>query len=708
MKRWKKGSMENVPMKNEHGSGGRQMVDVLKGKNVVIYGLSSETDRTIKEWNGKYNIIGLLDSFRTSGEQFGYSILDMNDVAKLPNVIIVAVARPGSCRAIAKKIGGFCRENGIELFDIRGNDLLLERKVVYDFKDARGYQRVEILRRAKRADAVSFDLFDTLVVREVPGSQEVLDILAARLEEQGIAFADLPEKRLEAEKRLSQGHAPSLEQIYADILKKEEGTAIQAGELAQMEYELDLSLLRPRKEMGAVLDEIARLGKDIYITSESYYHKEQIERILDRNGIGHIKEVVVSCEYDEGKRDGLYHRLMNKAHTGNILHIGDDAVADADAEERYGIQSFLIYSPMELLEMAGGLGLLEVAESLSDRIKVGMFAAEIFNSPFQFEDREQKIRIRSAFEIGYLLCAPMLVDFTEWFGKQAEKYQAGNIWFCSRDGYLMQKLFRKFYPDVETEYFLTSRTAAVRAGVMDRADIAYVDSMKFSGTAEENLYMRFGIDARHIPDAKTDEGESGLLKYAGPILKTAEVKRRNNRKYIETLSRREGRTALFDFVAKGTGQMFIRNLVLDEIVGLYFLQLEPEFMEGRHLWIEPFYREGEKEKSAIFENYYILETILTSPDPSVEEFDADGNPVYDIETRKRTDIECVMRAQAGILNYADRYLMICPRDEMKVNKKLDEAFLKLVHGIEILDQDFRELIVEDPFFNRMTAITDVM
>ena len=684
------------------------MEDRWSGKKIILYGLGTETERILKEWKGRYDVLGLLDSFRSQGEMFGCPILDIRNLAGVQDAVIVVVARPGSCRAIAGKIGGFCRENGLALFDIRGNDLLAEKKAVYDFKKINGYRRAELLRRVKGAGAVSFDLFDTLVVRSVPSQQEVLDILAVRLREKGIVIADFAEKRLASEKRLSQNHAPALTAIYEEVLKEEQNAGVQAEELARMEYELDVSLLRPRREMAAVLEEIVRSGRDVYITSESYYRKEQIKEILDRNGIVPVREALVSCEYDTGKNQDLYKRLLEKAGGRHILHIGDDAAADGEAAERHGIQPFLIYSSMELLEMAGGLGLTETAHSLSDRIRIGMFAAELFNSPFQFEDRERNIRVRTAAEIGYLFCAPMVLDFTRWFGERAEKYRAGNIWFCARDGYLVRQLFQKIYPQAQTAYFLTSRTAAVRAGVRDRADLAYVDSMKFSGAMEENLLIRFGIDARNVLDADRDREASGLLQYAKPILEAAEAKRRNNLKYIEKLPTGKGGIALFDFVAKGTSQMFLQHFVPQEMTGLYFLQLEPEFMKDKDLRIEPFYSEAERDDSAIFDNYYILETILTSPDPSVEEFDADGNPVYDIETRKRADIECVMQAQDGILNYADRYLSICPASEIKINKKLDEAFLKLVHKIEIWDQRFRELMVEDPFFNRMTEITDLL
>ncbi|WP_026667948.1 hypothetical protein [Butyrivibrio sp. AE2005] len=63
-------------------------------------------------------------------------------------------------------------------------------------------------------------------------------------------------------------------------------------------------------------------------------------------------------------------------------------------------------------------------------------------------------------------------------------------------------------------------------------------------------------------------------------------------------------------MAKGTTQMYLQKLFAQHIKGFYFLQLEPEFMADKGLDIEPFYSDEEKNSSAIFDNYYILETIL--------------------------------------------------------------------------------------------------
>ena len=99
---------------------------------------------------------------------------------------------------------------------------------------------------------------------------------------------------------------------------------------------------------------------------------------------------------------------------------------------------------------------------------------------------------------------------------------------------------------------------------------------------------------------------------------------------------------------------------------------------------------------------------MTSPMPSVKEFDVYGEPCYANETRRAEDIRCVQAVQEGIFDYFRTYRKLCQGMEGCVDKKLDEVFLSLIHKIAVLDKDFIGLKVEDPFFNRMTEVVDLM
>ncbi len=683
----------------------QRILSEYKGCKIAIYGLSIETERILVEIGESFQVVGLLDSYQNSGNLYGKPIISMECAAEASVKLILVAARPGSCRAIARRIGGICREKQIALFDIRGNDLCDVRRAAYNFKEVSGYTKSQVVQKASTYDAVSFDLFDTLIMRKVLFQSDVFELVDNRLRQHGIVIEDFPVKRMASEKELCRERAPKLSEIYSHMKHTYGIVEIEPEQMAVMEWEIDCGLLVPRREVCRLLSDLERQGKKIYIVSDSYYNKKQIVRILRQCGITRYTDVFVSCEYGKGKQQGLFREYKEEADAWSYCHIGDDVAADVEYAEKSGISTCRLYSGIDFLEQAGYMGLWDYTECLSDRIRIGMFVANVFNSPFQFETEECRIAVSAAYDIGYIFFAPMICDFVMWFREQADKHQLENILFCARDGYLVKQLYDELCNQISSVYFLTSRMAAIRAGMENEEDIRYVESMKFSGSLFKQLEERFGI---RVNIENQENERTGLLDYRQEILERAAVNRKNYYTYIEQLGIKKGITGFFDFVARGTTQMYIGRLMEQHLKGIYFLRLDQEQMKGKNLDIISFYDTEEMNSSVIFRDYYILETMLTAPMPSVKEFDGNGRPVYTEETRKESDIRCFQEAQEGIRGYFREYLKLCPISARKINKKLDELLLSLVHGIEITDLDFLNLKVEDPFFNRMTEITDML
>lgn len=686
-----------------------------RDRKIALYGLGTETERALHGLGGRYEIAGLMDSFRTDGESFGRPVISFERAVGMGVALIIVVARPGSCRAIAKTIGERCRREGIALMDIRGRDLLEAGKVSYQFSNVDGVTRAALEDQIRKADIVSFDLFDTLVMRRTLSSDDVAELVDCRLREKGILIEDFSKRRLESEKELSRDTAPTLTEIYQHMLEgldNSNAEALTAGQLAETEWTVDFGLLVPRKDVCDIFRRSLDSGKKVYVVSDTYYSRSQLAQILEKCGIVEYTDILSSSGCRLGKSQGLYQRLKGEGNPERYLHIGDDAVADVEKARGCGFDTCRLFSGLDLLEEAGYLGLSECVRSLSDRLRAGMFVSVIFNSPFQFEDADRSICIHNAYEIGYLICAPVVSDFVLWFRRHVKEKQFQNIWFSARDGYLIQKMYEYLAQmsddKEETLYFLTSRTAAIRAGMRDENDIRYVDEMKFSGTLEENLKERFGIDTAGTEYGNAGSSENSLLKYRDIILERARVSYGNYQKYIRKLRIADGDTAFFDFVAKGTVQMYVQRLTGSHLKGFYFLQLEKEYMIEKELDIQAFYGKEETDACAVYDNYYILETVLTAPHPSVKEFDGEGDPVYAEETRSERDLLCFKRAQEGIFDSFQTYISLCPEPERRENKRLDEIFLELIHKIKISDSDFLNLVVEDSFFNRMTKIADVI
>ena len=528
-----------------------------KGEKIALYGLGIETQKTMMSLGEAYEIIGLLDSFSIDGSLYGRQIISFDHAVSEGVKLIIVVARPGSCRSIAKKIGKECVEKGIALMDIRGQNLLETKRISYHFHDANIVTKTEIEDKIKRAEVVSFDMFDTLVMRRTLYADDVVEYVNCRLKEKDIYIGDLCRKRMASEKKMARNAAPTLVEIYQNVLEELENDLppnITAVQLAAIEWDVDFELLVPRKEVCDLFRKAVKCGKRVYVVSDTYYSKAQLIKILEKCSITEYTDIFASSDYGIGKKEGLYKYLKNKEKSAKCLHIGDDIVADVQSAQKYGFETCRLYSGLDLLELLGNLGVQDCLDSLSDHLKIGMFVSNIFNTPFQVEKAEKNIEIAAAYDIGYLFCAPIFSDFILWFHGHMQKEQFQNIWFSARDGYLIRRMYsyliRMLGQEDQTVYFLTSRIAAIRAGMRNREDICYVDEMQYSGTLEEKLLERFGIDANDTGSEKSLVSEHGLMQYKSLIIEKAQTASENYQKYVKKLNVRDSDIAFFDFVAK--------------------------------------------------------------------------------------------------------------------------------------------------------------
>ncbi len=654
---------------------------------IALYGLGTETERFLNNHKKEYCIEGLLDSYRISGEVYGYPIISIQHAVEIGVKSIIVIARPGSCKVIAKKIREVCLNNDICLLDVRGNDLLELSGAKYDFSGIEGYTKEELKSAIDKADIISFDLFDTLISRKFYYYTDIFELLEVD-----------PLLRLNAEKELSKFGAPKLLEIYEKVIKDGHYIDKSSEALAEAEWNFDFSSMFLRNGMRDILLYAKNNGKQVVLTTDCYYSAKHVKDILARFNIDFFDDIFVSSESGTSKTQELYSKVLEGKTGVSALHIGDDEYADVEKARLYGFDTFRIYSGKDLFDLLGGMGIETWADTYSDRVKLGLYIAKQFSDPFQFEDSQKRMMIDKAANIGDEICAPVITDFTIWMDRKCEEYKFDNLLLCARDGYIIDKIWKKINSKCREIYFLTSRTAAIRAGVTSETDVEYVDSMKYFGDEKENLLVRFGINCETVD----------LCRKNDIILSNARMKRKNYMKYMDSLQLSRDNLGIFDFVAKGTTQFFIQKIIKQHLVGLYFLQLEPEFMSDKNLEIDSFYKNEERDDSVIFDNYYILETVLTSLDPSVDEFDDQGRPVYSSETRSRDNLDCVTFIQEGIMEYVDDYLKMVPKDKRLINKKINEAFLSLINKISITDPLFNSLVIEDPFFGRMTDIKDVM
>lgn len=183
---------------------------------------------------------------------------------------------------------------------------------------------------------VSFDVFDTLICRSVKDPTDVFDMICPDI-------TDFKGKRINAEKKARQicgKEDCTLSEIYAQF---SDFSVEQKAVMQQKEIEAECEACYANSEMLDYFNKCRDAKKRIIIVSDMYLSSDTIKIILTQNGynLDGIK-MYVSSEAGVTKRSGnLYKHIIKEESTSDILHIGDNSIADYYMAKKSGIDAFL-------------------------------------------------------------------------------------------------------------------------------------------------------------------------------------------------------------------------------------------------------------------------------------------------------------------------------------------------------------------------------
>ena len=241
----------------------------------------------------------------------------------------------------------------------------------------KSYSRAALIEEVEKHDIISFDIFDTLVMRNVYYNKDVFRIMAQKLDHVwGIDFFSV---RTEAEQVLSQETYPYIEEIYAYISQKCPCLYGKEAELIEMEIQLETDLILPRQDVVDIFNLAKKLQKRVYIVSDMYMHKETLAAILDKNGITGYEKLLISSEYNSSKPQHLFDHYLKEIPEGTYLHIGDSWHCDILPSGKLGIDSFRLKMSTEIYEYQENT---IPPQDLQERTRVAEYVAKHYNSPF--------------------------------------------------------------------------------------------------------------------------------------------------------------------------------------------------------------------------------------------------------------------------------------------------------------------------------------
>ena len=495
------------------------------------------------------------------------------------------------------------------------------------------YPAVEDWReKLMHADVVSFDIFDTLLYRDVLFPEDVFAIL-----ENANGIEGFSSLRIEAQKQCPSG---SLNQIYgllADMLQWSEKEARTAE---RQEVELEKTLIHRRDRSFVIYRMAIELGKRIILCSEMYFSEKQLRYLLDGAGVSGYEKIFVSCEYGAAKNEGLF-QIIRDCYAGSILHIGDSIETDGKCIES-GIQYYHMPSILHDALTSRWKKSIICSETVAERNLIAM----VLTARERAADKLHRYAVS--------VVAPIMIGYTDWLLRRVKEDAVDSVLFFSRDGWL----FKQLYDWLPTEkppayYFHTSRRAALRliADTPEALNLVVQQSQDLS--PESILSEVFGLRPDKILQRLDGEKTQAFLLRHKVMLRGQALKAR---KGYQEYNKDKGidpqlRYAVCDMFSAGSTQKALQMGLGLHCVGFYAGNYKSESNMENGI---QYYFKGEN--TLMLRNYIELEAFLSAPFPSVDHIEEDGNVVYCPERRDDSTLTAVREVQQYAIYYAKKFL----------------------------------------------------
>lgn len=681
----------------------------LKDKKVVIYGIGKSTKVVLDEFTD-FNFIGLMDPVKEGDIVFGKPVLSVSDISNMDVDAIIIIARSSNLSIIYQRIENICKSKNIDVYDINGSlieNIISENQLESDYFN----KSIDDIKNVyQNYECISFDVFDTLIMRKTLYPVDVFQIVDKKAKENNIYFGDFYSLRTEAERELNLEKSPKIIDIYNRCQEKEHFSDEIKEKLMKLEIETEREVLIPRTEMVDLLKWLVSKDVDVYLISDMYLNKEILEPILNNFGIQGYKKLMVSCDYGKSKCNGLYNYYLDLTKKEKYLHIGDNYEADGNMAKLNGLDTYSIKSSIDMMDLSNLRILKKYDNDFRSRCIIGNFISNVLNNPFAFYKTEGKISIDNNYGFGYSLIGPFIFTFIEWMLGQVKKEKIDTLLLSARDGFIINKILKSKKLDLDNKlniiYFKTSRMSSAIAAIKNEEDIKYLSSLAFSGSAEEMLQTRFFLDLNDIKAKEYGESdEKYILRHRDLILDKVKEARKNYLKYIDALKlKADTNIGFFDFVSSGTCQMNLEKIMNKNLKGLYFLKVLEDYEGKLNLNVSTLLESKfvYEKQSCMFDSYIFLENIMTSYEPSIKSFDEDGLPEYLYESRSDYQIEKIKEVHKGIFDfYFDMDIVLSGKVSNNEILLVDEILKNIKNGYSLISASiFKDTTLKDEFCSR--------
>ena len=511
-----------------------------------------------------------------------------------------------------------------------------------------------------KKETVSFDVFDTLLFRNIYKPVDIFKIMEPEVSEKyGISdFAKLRVDCEAASRNEKNKNETSLDEIYDLIGKKIEK---DVSKIKKREIELELEFIVANPFIKDIFDYAVEKKKKIVLISDVYLPSDVMKKLVKKAGYKDVP-IYISCEYHAGKGTTELYEVVCKSEKLNKntwVHIGDNKYSDYEKAKEFGIDA-IVYENIRSKDKLGE------PKTIESSIIRGIQNNYLYNG--------NEVTYWEKF--GVLYASPIYYGFTNWLFKLTK--DKDNLFFLARDGYIIEKIYDDFKKNegskINTHYLYCSRKVFQLPALLHKTKdelmdflVSFTEDYSFDVTIGDilsNLDLEyekykdkmgiFGFDGK---DDKIDKNNFHQVK---KFLKYVYDDIEEDLKRLEKLAlkymKQEGlcdydKINIMDVGWGGSLQEAIRILTEKDVMGYYFGTIPTKKVDILSNSLGYVFDEAKPDKYyiEIFNMPMMYEFVFSAPHGTTTGLKQEGNkvlPIIDKNDKAYTDIVNILQDSA--------------------------------------------------------------
>lgn len=372
-----------------------------------------------------------------------------------------------------------------------------------------------ILEKIKENDVISFDIFDTLISRNVFIPNDLFYLVAMEATKKNIYLYPNVFRKCRIEAELKARNESGLEDIeLIDIYNKVQYILNLNDEkkntLMEIETDLEYRFSVQRSSMKDIFDYAKTQGKIIILASDMYLGMFTIKKLLEKAGYTGYSEIYLSSNLKLTKKTGsmfeyIANDIKHKYNTSKICHIGDNYQHDILNARQHNLTA-LFSAGMHKMYLDSGYPDNLFGKWLKSDFKdmsLSLYCSLVANKYFNKYVDDTKLFQTSLFGndahcLGYTALGLLLVGFCDWIINEAKKDKIDTFLFLARDGYLIKQAYdivsRYYSNPPKSVYLLASRRSFSVPTFYNAESFADIFlSSNFSGSVASYITNRLGV-----------------------------------------------------------------------------------------------------------------------------------------------------------------------------------------------------------------------